>query len=139
MLIRILDKHKNQVYDFIKTIYNFQLAGINPNRSYPWFYLSHENKKIGVVVCRIDNTVFGKTGYLQTVIHQDFRGQGLLKLTLDLFDNFVKLDCLLSLIHKNNDRACKARLRTGFVFINQWRDLLRFTMTREQFKQIRRV
>ena len=135
---RIPQSSKNLIYEsFVKSITDHQWACINPHRTYPWFYIKHDDQIAGVLVCRLERKTDGLAGYIQTVVDVGFRGQGCANSAWCLFDYFPELDYLVSLVHKKNIASHKARQKTGFRMTGLRGHLSIFKLTREEYNLLR--
>ena len=114
--ISLMDvKNKQKAENLFKTSSDFAEAGISSKSvSGLWNYIIYNNKPVGLIVVTIIDQQRRRIGKIDSVVIKDeYRGMGLLRGELLLFDKY-DLDLLVATIKDYLSSSSKAHLKLGF-------------------------
>ena len=101
--------------DFLVTIKDYVKIHLKPDEG-TYYTIIVGDKKAGVIGFKVEN---GKKYGLKIGIHQDFRGQGVFGVALDLLAKKHKIDKMYSEAAIANIASVKAHEKIGFKRISQ--------------------
>ena len=101
--------------DFLVTIKDYIKIHLKPDDG-TYYTILVDGKKAGVIGFKVEND---KKYDLKIGIHQDFRGQGVFRIALDLLVRKHKIDKMYSEVAIANKASVKAHQKIGFKHISQ--------------------
>ena len=89
---------------------------ISYKKSGKYHTINYDGHKAGIVGIALFTTINKPkdAGFIQILIHPDFRGKGILQPAEDLVAKKYKLTTLFATIHKTNLASIKSHLKAGF-------------------------